>query len=179
MRLSLDKVEQVVSLTARTLAVFGLALLMLFATSTLLDGVLRGTMNTTIEPVRDIGGLIVAIAVACCLPLGMWERQNITITIIDKLVSERAGQALSVFAALIVALITIAIAYQLQSYAGKLLRASERTIMLGVPSAPFWYIVAGLLWWTAVVQSLVALTEIARLFGRSKPATVGPDTNTF
>jgi TRAP-type C4-dicarboxylate transport system permease small subunit len=169
MRLSPSSAEAFLSVATRAVAVVGLGLLMVFATSTLLDGLLRGLANRPIESVRDIGGLVVAMAMACCIPLGLWERHNITITVIDKLVGTRFGQLLTAFAAVIVTVVMLAFAWEMHAYAGKMLRASERTVMLGIPAAPFWYVVAVILWWAALLQVLVACAEIARVFGW-KPA---------
>ena len=63
--LTLGAIERLAASAARVLALFGLGLLLLFAVATLFDGALRGLPNHPIESVRDLGGSVVAIAVAC------------------------------------------------------------------------------------------------------------------
>jgi TRAP-type C4-dicarboxylate transport system permease small subunit len=154
----------------RALSVLGLLALLLLATITLADGLMRWLANQPIEGVRDVGALALAVAISCCLPVGLMERSNITIRFIGSIVGRRTGQAFDVFAALAVALVLVVMAYQFFLHASKLARANETTWVLKLPTAPFWYGVDAILWCAVAVQAIVIAQEIGRLLGRSVPA---------
>jgi TRAP-type C4-dicarboxylate transport system permease small subunit len=165
MRNFCDRIARPVDLATNALAIIGLAILMSFAALTLLDGLLRGLADAPIEAVRDLGGLTVAVSMACCIPLGLWKRHNITITFIDEIIPAWVARLLTAGAALVVLATMISMAYQLEIYSAKLHRASDTTVMLGVASSPFWFIVAAIFWCAAAVQLLVTIVEIARATG--------------
>jgi len=168
----LDRLERAGLATTRILSVIGLVALMLLATMTLADGLMRWLANQPIEGVRDMGAVIVAVAVTCCLPVGLMERGHIAIRFAEDLFGRRAGHVLDAFAALAVGVVMLAMAWQFTVFAGKLARANETTWVLKVPTAPFWYVVAGILWIAVAVQAIVVILDIARaLHGR--PAGAG------
>jgi len=147
----------------RALAALGLALLMALAALTLADGLMRWLANRPIEGVRDAGALVVAIAVACCLPVGLMERSNVTIRVAGTLLGARAGRALDALAALAAEAVIAAMAWQFTVFAGKVARAGETTWILKIPTAPFWYVVAAIFWIAVAVQAIVILVELRRL----------------
>ena len=140
----------------------GLVLLMVLATMTLADGLLRWLANRPIEGVRDVGAVIVAVAVACCLPAGLMERANVAIKVAGSLFGAAAGRVLDAIAALAVEVVMIALAWQFTVFAGKIARAGETTWVLKIPTAPFWYTVAAILWIAVVVQAIVVISEAAK-----------------
>ena len=150
----------------RALSVAGLIALMVLAFMTLLDGLARWLANQPIEGVRDIGGLAIALAVSCCIPVGLMERSNITIRVMESVAGARLGKVLDALAALVVAVVMVALAWQFMVFAGKIARANETTWVLHIPTAPFWYGVAAILWCAVLVQWVMVLLEFGRLMGR-------------
>src|SRR3954467_8737538 len=75
----LAALERITLTATRALSVVGLVALMGLAAMTLADGLLRWLANRPIEGVRDLGGLAIAVAIACCIPVGLVERGNIVI----------------------------------------------------------------------------------------------------
>ena len=71
--------ERTALVATRALSVVGLTALMSLAVMTIADGLMRWIANRPIEGVRDLGGLAIALAIACCLPVVMIEKGNITI----------------------------------------------------------------------------------------------------
>lgn len=136
---------------------------MVLAAMTLADGLMRWLANSPIEGVRDAGALIVAVAVACCLPVGLMERSNVTIRLGGALLGPRAGRVLDALAALAVGAVIGALAWQFTVFAGKIARAGETTWILKIPTAPFWYVVAGILWLAVLVQLIVIFVEVAKV----------------
>ncbi len=156
---------------ARLLAAAGLMLLIGFAAATLLDGLLRSLANRPIDAVGDLGSLVVAAAVSACFPLAQLQRANITIELAGLALGPRAGQALRAFAAILVTIAMTAMARQLFVYAGNEASGGDTTVMLGIRTAPFWYVVASMFFVAAAAQLLVTLVELGhcRRPGQASP----------
>ena len=161
----LAALERLALAATRALSVAGLAALMGLATMTLADGLLRWTLGKPIEGVRDLGGLAIAVAIACCLPVVMMERGNIAIRLGDRL-GERFGRILEAFSALVVGAVLAAMAWQIWLYAAKMAHAKETTFVLQIHIAPFWFGVDMLLWIAVAVQAIVFLRDAAKAVGR-------------
>lgn len=161
----LAALERLTLAATRALSVVGLAALMGLAAMTLLDGLLRWLANHPIEGVRDIGNLAIAVAIACCLPVVLVERGNITIRL-GSLASPTLGRVLDALAALLVCAVLATIAWQFWLYAEKMARAHETTFVLQIPIAPFWFGVDVILWLATLVQGIVAARDCARIAGR-------------
>jgi TRAP-type C4-dicarboxylate transport system permease small subunit len=157
--------ERLALAATRALSVVGLVALMGLATMTLADGLLRWLANRPIEGVRDLGGLAIAVAIACCLPVVLMERGNIAIRLGASL-HPRLGRLLDAFAALAVSAILAAMAWQIWIYAAKLAHARETTFVLQIPVAPFWFGVDCILWFAVLVQLVVAARDWASALSR-------------
>ena len=159
----LQRLERIGLGATRALSVAGLLLLMELAAMTLADGLLRWLANRPIEGVRDLGAVIVAVAVCCCIPVGLMERANISIRVARDLLGERASRVLDAFAALAALAVIGAMAWQFTVYAGKIARVGETTWILKIPTAPFWYVVAGILWLAVAVQLIVLILDVSKV----------------
>ncbi len=162
-RAGLDRLERIGLGTTRALSVVGLMALMALAAMTLADGLMRWLANRPIEGVRDVGAVIVAVAVCCCIPAGLMERGNVSIKVAGALFGRAIERVLDAFAALAAEAVMLAMAWQFTVYAGKLARAGETTWVLKIPTAPFWYVVAGILWIAVLVQAIVVALEISKI----------------
>lgn len=142
---------------ARALAAIGLGALLVFAATTIADGLLRFFFAHPIDAVRDLGGLVAAFAVACCIPLTIIERSNITIRFITSFISQRAGRVADVAAALLVEIVLVLMAWRFAIFAGQAAADGNATWMLRVPTAPVWWAVTAMLAIAAMLQVLVLL----------------------
>jgi TRAP-type C4-dicarboxylate transport system permease small subunit len=154
------RIEGAALTAAQALAVGGLMILIAYAAMTLLDGLLRSLVNSPIEAVRDLGGVVVAVAVSCCFPLAYLQRSNITIDFIAMFAGRRCGRLLDAAAAILVTVVAIVIARQLFIHAGNEYRGGDSTLMLEIKTAPFWFAVAVIMSFAALTQALVALRAI-------------------
>ncbi len=157
----MDRFERALYALTKVLARAGMLLLLAFAISTLFDGALRWLFGRPLDIVRDCGGVVVAVAISCCFPLLVLERGNIVITFIDTVLGRFGNRLLNSFAALCTAAICFALAWQFLVHANNLRRGTETTALLGIPTAPFWYIVDANFWLCAVAQCVV-LIQTAR-----------------
>ena len=139
---------------------------MLLALMTLFDGLARWLLNQPIEGVRDLAAVTVALAVSCCLPVGLMERSNIAIRLAEHALGARVGRLLDAVAALLVTIVMAAFAWQFLVFAGKIARAGETTWILKIPTAPFWYGVCIIFALAFSVQLIVLVLEIGRVVGR-------------
>lgn len=141
------------------MSVIGLLALMVLATMTMADGAMRWMLNQPIEGVRDIGGLAIAIAISCCMPVALIEKAHISMHIIR---DGRLRRGLDLFAASLVLLVVAIMAWQFWLYAGKLERAGETTLVLRAPTAPFWHLVSVFLWCAVAVQAVNVAGDATR-----------------
>jgi len=136
---------------------------MVLAAMTLADGLMRWLANRPIEGVRDVGMVVIAVAVTCCIPVGLMERANISIRIAGTVFGAATGRALDALAALVVEVVMVAMAWQFTLFAGKIARAGETTWVLKISTYPFWYTVAAILWMAVLVQLIVVVLEFSKL----------------
>src|SRR6187200_1764188 len=132
-------------------ALFGTRALSVLGFITLANGLLRWAINYPIAGVVDVGGLAIAIAVSCCIPISMMERSHITFRLVSSF-SPTLGGVLNVLADAAVAIVLGLMAWQFWVYAGELVLTGERTYVLKIPAAPFWYASGIILWIATAVQ---------------------------
>src|SRR5215831_3543154 len=161
---SLGTLERVARVSTRALSVLGLFALMILAFITLANGLLRWLVNQPIAGVVDVGALAIAIAVACCIPVSLMERSHITFRLVSS-ISPRLGRVLDVFADIAVVVVLALMAWQFGVYAGELVATGERTYVLKLPAAPFWYVTDVILWIATAVQCIVLALDIGNLRG--------------
>jgi TRAP-type C4-dicarboxylate transport system permease small subunit len=145
---------------ARALAVLGLGVLLAFAIMTMADGLLRFFFAHPIDIVRDASSLIAAFSVACCIPVAIIERSNITIRFLPTLIGARAGQVADVAAAILVEIILLLMTWQFVLFAEQAQSNGSATWMLRIPTAPVWAAVATILGLSALLQVVVAVKSV-------------------
>jgi TRAP-type transport system small permease protein len=161
----LQTLERTALIATRALSVVGLTALMSLAVMTIADGLMRWIANQPIEGVRDLGGLAIALAIACCFPVVMVEKGNITVRLAES-VSPTLSRVLDVFAAVLVCGVLAALTWQIWLYAGKMAHARETTFVLQIPVAPFWFGVSAILACAVIVQAIVAIRSVCVVFNR-------------
>jgi TRAP-type C4-dicarboxylate transport system permease small subunit len=160
----LARLERAALASTRALSVVGLLALMVLAFLTLANGLLRWLANQPIAGVVDVGALAIAIAVCCCMPVALIERSHITFRLVSA-ISPRLGLVLDAVAAIAVAGVLLFMALQFYAYAGSLVASGERTYVLKIPAAPFWYAADAILWIALAVQLIVVAVDVGRIFG--------------
>ena len=156
----LAKLEQISLVGTRALSVVGLIALMFLAAMTIADGLMRSLANQPIEGVRDLGGLAIALAIACCIPVVMIERGNITVRLLEA-ASPRLSRVLEVIATVLVLGVLVVLTWQIWLYAEKMMRAHETTFVLQIPAAPFWFGVSVILACAVLAQVIVMLRAVS------------------
>jgi TRAP-type C4-dicarboxylate transport system permease small subunit len=152
--------EKIITGAANTLAVAGLTILLVLATFTLFDGLLRAFANYPLDIVREIGDLVAAICGACCLPIALLHRSNITLRVLEKVLPPRGARAIDVFADVLIEITMIGMAWQFYLFGMKTMQAGDITWLLNVPKAPFWFVVDVVLWVAVAVQAFVVVQTL-------------------
>jgi TRAP-type C4-dicarboxylate transport system permease small subunit len=153
----MGRIEWASKTLARALAVAGLGVLLSFAVMTMADGLLRFFFASPIDLVRDAGSLVAAFSVACCIPVAIVERSNITVRFLPALIGSRAGQAADFAAGILVEIILILMTWQFALFAQQASASGSATWMLRIPTAPVWGAVALILGISVLLQAVVIL----------------------
>jgi TRAP-type C4-dicarboxylate transport system permease small subunit len=159
-------------LLARTIAVIGLGVLLCFAAMTILDGLLRFFFASPIDVVRDAGTLVAAFAVACCIPVAIVERSNITIRFLSSVAGRLVGQIADVAAAILVEVVLILMTWQFVVFASQARASGSATWMLRIPTAPVWSAVALIFGISAVLQIAVGIKTLRGDYQDERPTAI-------
>ncbi len=165
-RSALAIAERLATVVCRLLAIAGLLMLLPFAALSVLDGLMREFAGQPIDVVRDFSSVVLAIAIACCMPAGLLDRSHVSLRLLESAAGARAGLFFDAVASILLAVTMGAMAREFVLYSGKLLAGGQVTFLLAVHTWPFWYVVTAVLWVAVLVQVLVATVTVARLFGR-------------
>lgn len=157
----MKSIEKIVTGAANVLAVAGLTLLLILAVCTLFDGLLRAFANYPLDFVREIGDLVAAVCAACCLPVTLLHRNNITLRIFEKILPPAGARIFDVFADGLIQIVMTAMAWQFYLFSMKAMRAGDVTWLLNVPTAPFWFLVDAILWVAAAVQVFILIQSVS------------------
>jgi TRAP-type C4-dicarboxylate transport system permease small subunit len=152
----------------RIVAFLGLVALLGMAAIILANAVMSWLWGAPLDGVRDWIKLIVAIAVAACIPAVLATRQNITIRFLGHVSGGRWDAGFEAFGAIVTWLVLAALTWQLQDYVFELYETGETTENLGMPIAPWWQVVVALFALSVAVQTLVVLS-LARAVARGVP----------
>jgi hypothetical protein len=167
---TLAGLDRLVLRLTRWIAFVGLVALLAFAALSLVNALAR-TFGAPITGVRDFEKLIIAVAVAACIPAVMAARQNIAIRAFGR---GQFGRALDLAGAVLGVAILAVLSWELQRYVGGLWRTGETTDTIGMPIALWWQGVAALFMLATAVQALVVVAMAAALIrGRPDPAPAG------
>jgi TRAP-type C4-dicarboxylate transport system permease small subunit len=170
---AMARIDQATKLLAQALAVLGLGALLCFAAMTMADGLLRFFFARPIDAVRDVGGLVAAFAVTCCIPVAIVERSNITIRFVSSVIGPRAGRIADAAAAILVEIVLILMTWQFVLFAEQAHATATATWMLRIPSAPVWSAVAVILAISALLQIVVGIRIFRGEYADGHPEIAG------
>lgn len=151
---------------SRVAATLGVLFLLLVATLSVADILVREISGRPIRGVHDIAEMLTIIIIASSFPAGLMERRQIKVTILGAFLPAAGNRVLEVFGAFMTALMFLAIAYYITLHAQRVTDREEFTMVLNLPIAPWWWIATACFWICVPAQFFVTISEI---FG-------GPDT---
>ena len=158
---SYQRIEKITGRVSRFIALIGLAGLLLLASATVLDVLMRWLFNSPIVGLNDTQHLFTALVIAASFPLCINKDGNITIRFIGNLFGEKVRAVLDAFGNLVTAVIFALMAWQLWLYTDQLAQDGETTWVLNWPVSPWWRVVT-LLILICVPITLVSVIQHAR-----------------
>jgi len=171
----MDRLERWTIPFTRMVAFLGLVALLALAAVILANAALSWLFAAPIDGVRDWVKLIVAIAIAACLPSVLATRTNITIRFLGRIVTPRGERIFDFFGAVVTLTALAVLAWQLQDYVIELRRTGETTENLGMPIAPWWQAVTVLFYLGVAIQLLVVIASTRDVL---RPHRAAPPTHT-
>ena len=139
--LSFEQFEKTTTRVTRAIALIGLTGLLLLASATVLDVLMRWIFNRPIVGLNDTHSLFTALVISSCFPLCIYKGGNITIRFMGSLFGKRAKNILDVFGSLLTLIIFALMGWQLWLYADQLAEDGATTWVLSWPISPWWRIV--------------------------------------
>ena len=139
--LSFEQFEKTTTRVTRAIALIGLTGLLLLASATVLDVLMRWIFNRPIVGLNDTHSLFTALVISSCFPLCIYKGGNITIRFMGSLLGQRVKNILDVFGSLLTLVIFALMGWQLWLYADQLAEDGATTWVLSWPISPWWRIV--------------------------------------
>ncbi len=129
---------------------------------TMADVLMRWFANEPIAAINEIVQMTFSVAISACIPAGMTQRVNLKIDLIARYFTPCLRAWLEVLGSLSLWLFYGVLAWRIWIYAATLAEEGRTTVILGLPQAPFMYLVAILLGFGTVVQTVIIINEIRR-----------------
>ncbi len=136
-----SRIEKGISILTRAIALIGLALLLLLASATVLDVLLRWLFNSPIVGLGDTYSLFMALILASCFPLCIYNRGTVTIRFIGNALGPRGRNIIDAFGNLVTLIIFSLMAWQFWLYTDQIALDGETTWVLSWRVSPWWRVV--------------------------------------
>lgn len=150
---------------AHWLALVGFTGLLVLAIMVVADIVLRAVIDFPLKGVNDVAAVVMAVVVAACIPNALLQKQNINIEVLGNALGGRARATIEALASLAVLAFFTALAWKFIPYAASITASGEETWVLKLPVGPWWWVATAFFWVAVLVQAMVALTDVLRIFG--------------
>lgn len=164
-----EKGAALIGALCRYIAAIGLIALMMVASLTVVDAVMRRFFASNINGLSDIVEWCIVVAVSACIPAMLFGKSAITVRVVGGFLPWRAREALELIGDVLLLGTIMIIAWQLSIYAYELYRYDEVSLLLLLPKWPVWA-TAVLLWYFAVfVQLMMCFQQLMRVFAQKEP----------
>ena len=168
-----SRTEKISSMITHGIALIGLALLLLIALATVLDVLLRWLFNNPIVGLADTYSLFMAMILASCFPLCIYNRGNVTIRFLGNILGPRGKNILDAFGNLITMIIFALMAWQFWLFTDELALDVETTWVLNLPVSPWWRVVTILIMICTPVTFLTFIQYVRAAARKEKPSEKG------
>lgn len=172
-----SRTEKISSMITRSIALIGLALLLLIALATVLDVLLRWLFNNPIVGLADTYSLFMAMILASCFPLCIYYRGNVTIRFLGNIFGPRVKNILDAFGNLITMIIFALMAWQFWIFTDELSLDGETTWVLNLPVSPWWRVVTILIFICTPVTLVTFIQYTKAAFKKENPSDTAIPTS--
>lgn len=160
----LDRLYRWTERLARTLALIGLAGLLVLSIMVVADIVLRAVAGYPLQGVNDVYAVVMAVVIAASIPNALLTKQNISIEVLGAALGGRIGAALESFASAAVLVFFGLLTWKFIPYAASITASGEQTWVLKWPVGPWWWAATVLFFIAVLAQAMVLATDISRMF---------------
>jgi TRAP-type transport system small permease protein len=122
----------------RMIALISLTGLLILASATVADVLLRWLFNSPLLGLTDTYSLFTAVIIASCFPLCIYQRGNITIRFMGNIFGPKTKNILDTFGNLVTMVVFAFMAWQLWKYANELAQDTATTFVYDWPLSPWW-----------------------------------------
>ncbi len=145
---------------ARRVALIAVAGMLAVSLLTIADVSLRAAFNLPITGLGEASELIMAVVITACFPAGLASRNHITIDFLRHWLGPATVAAVEAIGGVMILAMMGLLLWKFRDYAVRLELRNEITLVTGIPVAPFWWVVTGLLALCVMVQAIVATNQI-------------------
>jgi C4-dicarboxylate transporter, DctM subunit len=158
----LNSLEGALQPLTRLLATLGVVGMLMAASATVVDILLRATASRGVIALNEIVAMCFAVAIAACIPAGLASGVNLKIDLLSRWITGRVAAWLDAFGALFLCIFFALLAQQIGVYAGALANQNRVTVILGWPQAPFMYAIVALVAIGVLVQLVITANAFCR-----------------
>ncbi|HEX5690077.1 MAG TPA: TRAP transporter large permease subunit, partial [Roseiflexaceae bacterium] len=160
--------RQMVSLTQR-IASIGVLGMLVTAVFTVVDVALRSLNASPIIALNEFVSLVMAVSIVLCLPAGLARRVGLDVDILARVLGQRGTARMRIVGHFLLLIFMALLAWRLGAAAVAEGARGQKTIILGLPTAPFLWVITITLGICVPVQLFVTASEIAaRIADRRK-----------
>ena len=163
--MNLDMIAGRFTTVTRNAAFLGVIAMLALVFATVADVVLRWLFSAPIVGLNEIVGMGTGVAVAATFPAGAMQRVNLTIELLQNILSKRKIGWLKVVAHSSLLVFYGLMAWQVTIYAMKLNARAAETVYLKLPTAPFIFAIAAFFVVTTLAQIIIIFLSVRSVLG--------------
>lgn len=122
---------------------------------TVVDIALRYFLNTPIRGLDEATSLLMAVIVVATFPVGVMERNHITIDLLEGSLGPRQVKVGQLIGALMLFAFLALLAWRLGIHANRVGLRADATMIVGIPTAPFWWAATAIVGLCVPLQGIV------------------------
>jgi tripartite ATP-independent transporter DctM subunit len=162
----LEPLEQRCVAISRRLAIVAVAGMLVLSLLTIIDITLRYFLSAPLQGLDEATQLIMAVIISASLPAGIATRNHVTIDFFRNFIGPRWQAVMAVIGGALVLLLMMLLTWRFGAYAQRLMLRDDATMIIGIPTAPFWWGVTGMLALCVPIQIIVLLNLLQTAWQR-------------
>ncbi|MGE3936282.1 MAG: TRAP transporter large permease subunit [Rhodospirillaceae bacterium] len=167
----LNDVERRCVALSRRIGILAIGGMLTLAILTAVDIALRYFLSAPIRGLDEATSLLMAVIVVATFPVGVMERNHITIDLLQDSLGPRQVKLGQLIGALMILAFLALLAWRLGIHAHRVGLRADATMIVGIPKAPFWWAAAAIIGLCAPMQAVVVAKYWSEM--RAAPRTDG------
>jgi C4-dicarboxylate transporter, DctM subunit len=155
---------------SRRIGILAIGGMLTLAILTVVDIGLRYFANSPIRGLDEATALIMAVIVVATFPVGIMERNHITIDLLQDSLGERPARIGQLIGAVLMLVFLALLTWRLGLYAYRIGLRADATMIVSIPKAPFWWATAAIAALCLPMQLLVIVRYWAQVLSAPRDA---------